>query len=66
MNITFFRYRNRIRTQIIMLKMELVDIEREQKKAKSFDIGRQVDLSLRKGHIIHDINLLNDLLKLPK
>jgi hypothetical protein len=49
-----------------MLKMELVDIEREQKKAKSFDIGRQVDLSLRKGHIIHDINLLNDLLKLPK
>ena len=66
MNITFFRYRNRIRTKIIKLKMELADIEREQKKAKSYDIGRQVDLSLRKGYIIHDIDLLNDLLKLPK
>lgn len=65
MNITFFRYRTRIRTKILKLKMELSDIEREQKTIR-MDTGKQVDLILRKGHIKHDIELLDDLLKLPK
>ena len=62
MNITFFRYRNRIKTKILQLKMELADIKREQRIAKSFDTHTQVDLILRKAKINDNINLLKSLL----
>ena len=51
------RTRRKVETEILKLRLQLKDIEREKQSAKATDTNKQVDLILRKIEIEKQIKL---------